>query len=74
MKVEIRNEELKLAEIAEQALEFITPNEDSQPAVKRPELARELYDLVVDWSYALPDRIRLEEAVLPSTLILKSAT
>jgi hypothetical protein len=72
LKVDVRNVELRLAEIAEETLAFLVPNDGTEPPTRRPHRAHELYDAMTDWMYTLPDRIRLEEAVLPSTLIIQS--
>ena len=72
LKVELREVDVTLAEIAEEALEFITPDENSRPATEHPTRALELYDAVIRWQYSLPDRIRFEEAALPSTILVQS--
>lgn len=73
LKVEVREASVALAEIVEEALDFITPNEDSRPAVETPQRALELYDAIVRWKYSLPDRLRSEDAVLPNPIILNVA-
>lgn len=60
------------AEIVEEALDFITPNEGSRPAIEDPGRALQLYDAILDWKYPLPDRLRFEEAVLPSFVVVQS--
>lgn len=72
MKVIAREAEIGLAEIVEEALDFITPNEGSRPAIEDPGRALQLYDAILDWKYPLPDRLRFEEAVLPSFVVVQS--
>ncbi len=70
MKIECREAELGLAEIVEVALDFITPSEYTPPAVEDPQRAHKLYSDIVEWKYSLPDRLRFEDAALPSTILL----
>lgn len=72
MKVIAREAEIGLAEIVEEALDFITPNEGLRPAIEDPGRALQLYDAILDWKYPLPDRLRFEEAVLPSFVVVQS--
>ena len=71
MKVISREAEIGLAEIVEDALDFITPNEKSRPAIEDPGRALQLYDAVLDWKYSLPDQLRFEEVVLPSFVVVQ---
>ncbi|CAI6336051.1 unnamed protein product [Periconia digitata] len=70
MKVEAREAEVRLAEIVEEALNFIIPSENAPPAIENPQRALQLYDAILDWKYSLPDRLRFEEVVLPSFIIV----
>lgn len=71
MKVEIREVDAKLSEIAEETLDFIYPTDARTPPSTRPQRAVQLYRAIVDWKQACPSRIRPEEAVLPSALLLQ---
>lgn len=73
MKVEIREANVQLAEIAEQVLEYLYPLSDSSsehPAAN-PSRAVELYDTLIRWKLTLPARLRLEDAVLPNAILLQ---
>lgn len=72
MKVVARTAEIELGEIVEQALDFITPNEKSRPAIENPGRALQLYDAILDWKYSLPDQLRFEEVVIPSFAVVQS--
>ena len=73
MKVEIREAQCKLAEIAEKVLDYLYPLADgpSGPPTTDPHRAVELYDTLVNWKLALPARLRLEDAILPSAILLQ---
>ncbi|KAK7908706.1 hypothetical protein PG985_016009 [Apiospora marii] len=73
MKVETREADAALSEIVEETLDFIYPSEDGVPPVANPQRALELYRAIVDWRFSCPSRIRLEEAVLPSAILLHVA-
>lgn len=70
-KVGVREADAALSEIVEEALDFIYPGEDGVPPVANPQRALELYRAIVDWRFSCPSRIRLEEAVLPSAILLQ---
>lgn len=76
MKVEIREAQCKLAEIAEQVLDYLYPlaNGPSGPPTADPGRAVELYDTLVNWKLALPARLRLEDAILPDSILLQYVT
>ena len=69
MKVEIREAQCKLAEIAEQVLDYLYPLANADPG-----RAVELYDTLVNWKLALPARLRLEDAILPDSILLQYVT
>ena len=71
MKVEIREVDARLSEIVEEALDFIYPDDGQTRPSSNPQRALELYRKLVDWKMSLPDRIRLEEAVLPPAILLQ---
>lgn len=72
LKVEHRESDTVLSEIAESALNFLMPEEGKEnPLITGPERARELYDAFVDWKLTLPRRLRFEEATLPSAILLQ---
>lgn len=73
MKVEIREADSHLSELAEDALDYLYPLSDGSP---RPPVANvgraiKLYDTLVQWKLSLPARLRLEDAVLPSAILLQ---
>ena len=76
MKVEIREAQCKLAEIAEQVLDYLYPlaNGPSGPPTADPGRAVELYDTLVNWKLALPARLRLEDAILHDSILLQYVT
>ena len=71
MKVEVREVDVALSEIAEEVLDFLYPEEGEFPVIANPERALELYDAFVGWKISCPSRIRYEEAVLPSVILLQ---
>ena len=71
MQVEIREVDVALSEIVEEALDFIYPEAPQTPPTTNPIRALDLYDALVDWKFSCPDRIRFEEAVLPSVILLQ---
>lgn len=70
-KIEARQAEVGLAEIVEEVLDFLIPEEGSQPAVKDPGRAVKLYESILEWKYSLPDSLRIEQTVLPSAILLE---
>jgi hypothetical protein len=76
MKVEVREAQCKLAEIAEQVLDYLYPLADgsSRSPTTDPGRAVELYDTLIDWKLALPARLRLEDAILPNAILLQYVT
>jgi hypothetical protein len=71
MIVEVREADVQLAEVAEDALNYLTPDEGSTPTITNPDRAVQMYDTLVHWKLSLPDQLRFEEAVLPSTILLR---
>ncbi|KAK2590141.1 hypothetical protein QQS21_012182 [Conoideocrella luteorostrata] len=69
MKVEIREVDARLSEIVEDALDFIYPQDGTSPA-ENPQLALKFYRAIAHWKQSCPSRIRFEEAVLPSAILL----
>ena len=74
MRVEVREVDVALSELVEEALNFIYPEEGQLPPAARPTRALELYNSFVDWKLSCPSRIRFEEANLPSTILLQSVS
>ncbi|KAJ8113959.1 hypothetical protein OPT61_g4046 [Boeremia exigua] len=74
MKVEIREANASLSEMAEDILDYLYPLSDclARPPVANPQRAIELYNTLVQWKLTLPARLRLEEAILPSAILLHS--
>lgn len=71
MQVELQEEDVKLSEIVEDALDFLYPK-DGMPALGRgPTRVLELYNDFLRWKYVCPPRIRFEEAVLPYAVLLQ---
>lgn len=73
MKVEIREADCQLSELAEGALDYLYPIPDGSPDSPGANVARaiELYDALVHWKFSLPARLRLEDAILPSAILLQ---
>ena len=71
LQVELREVDVNLSEIVEEALNYIYPREGELPPLANPQRALELFDAFVDWKLSLPSRIRFEEAVLPSAILLQ---
>lgn len=70
-KREIFAAECDLAELTEQVLEFLIPLEDSVAPRRNIKRAIELYTKIVKWKFSLPERLRVENAVLPAVIILQ---
>ncbi|KAG7404013.1 Nitrogen assimilation transcription factor nit-4 [Fusarium oxysporum f. sp. rapae] len=70
MQVEVRDADVKLSEIVEEALDFLYLEPGQHPPHTNPQRALELYDAFFDWKLSCPSRIRFEEAVLPSAILL----
>ncbi|KAH8646316.1 fungal-specific transcription factor [Xylariales sp. PMI_506] len=73
MQVEIRQVDTVLSEIVEDTLNFIYPEMDKPLPQTNSFRGLELYDEFVNWKLSLPSRIRIEEAVLPSAILLNIA-
>lgn len=73
LKVEIREIDSDLSEIAEDVLDFLhpLPNSPSGPPTTNPQRAVELYNMLVQWKFSLPAQLRVEEAVQPSAILLQ---
>lgn len=73
LKVEIREANSYLAEMAEDVLDYLYPLPDSPSGgpTTNPQRAVELYLTLVQWKLSLPARLRLEDAVLPSAILLQ---
>ncbi|KAG6980388.1 Nitrogen assimilation transcription factor nit-4 [Fusarium oxysporum f. sp. conglutinans] len=70
LKREIFNAECNLAEITEQILDFLIPLEEGWPPRRNPHRALELYTKLTRWKLSLPERLKVENAVLPSAILL----
>ncbi|KXJ90100.1 nitrate assimilation regulatory protein nirA [Microdochium bolleyi] len=70
MQVEVRGADAALSALAERTVDFVYPDEGGYPPTANPQLALEIYDALVQWKFALPTRLRLEEATLPSEILL----
>ncbi|RKK79041.1 hypothetical protein BFJ71_g16347 [Fusarium oxysporum] len=70
LKREIFAAECNLAEITEQILEFLIPLEDGVAPRRNIERALELYTKIVEWKFSLPERLKVENAVLPAAIVL----
>ena len=71
MRVEVREVDVTLSEIVEEALDFIYPEEGDPPPAANSTHALELYNAFLDWKLSCPSRIRFEEAVLPNAILLQ---
>ena len=73
MRVEIREVDSFLSEVAEDVLNFLHPLPDCspEPAAAKAQRAIELYNTLVQWKLSLPARLRVEEAVLPRVISLQ---
>jgi hypothetical protein len=73
MEVEIREVDCHLSEIAEDVLDYLYPIPNGSPGSPGANVRRvlELYDTLVQWKFSLPARLRLEDAVLPSAILLQ---
>jgi hypothetical protein len=73
MQVEVREADAQLSELVEEVSDFTHPEEgeDQLPPPASPERVLELYDAIVKWKLSLPARLRLEEAVMGSTILLQ---
>lgn len=71
MEVEARDAEVKLSQIVEEVLTFVTSDENPRSSAKDPHRALELYNAILDWKYSLPERLRFEEVVLPSFIVVQ---
>ncbi|EXK77642.1 hypothetical protein FOQG_17662 [Fusarium oxysporum f. sp. raphani 54005] len=70
LKREIFAAECNLAEITEQVLEFLIPLENGVAPRRNIERAMELYTKIVEWKFSLPERLKVENAVLPAAIEL----
>ncbi|RYC78714.1 hypothetical protein BFJ63_vAg18411, partial [Fusarium oxysporum f. sp. narcissi] len=70
LKREIFDAECNLAEITEQILDFLIPFEEGWPPRRNPHRALELYTKLTRWKLSLPERLKVENAVLPSAILL----
>lgn len=70
LKREIFDAECNLAEITEQILDLI-PFEEGWPPRRNPHRALELYTKLTRWKLSLPERLKVENAVLPSAILLQ---
>ncbi|KAF5703908.1 hypothetical protein FMUND_12805 [Fusarium mundagurra] len=70
LKREIFAAECNLAEITEQVLEFLIPLEDGVAPRRNIERALELYTKIVKWKFSLPERLKVENAVLPAAIVV----
>lgn len=70
MQVEVREADVMLSEIVEEVLDFLYP-ETGKPPLRDTQRALELYNALISWKLGCPTRLRLEEAVLPSAILLQ---
>ncbi|EXA30767.1 hypothetical protein FOVG_17870 [Fusarium oxysporum f. sp. pisi HDV247] len=70
MKREIFAAECNLAEITEQVLEFLISLEDGIAPRCNIERALELYTKIVKWKFSFPERLKVENVVLPAAIVL----
>ncbi|KAK7592059.1 hypothetical protein V3481_006693 [Fusarium oxysporum f. sp. vasinfectum] len=70
LKGEIFDAECDLTELTEQILNFLTPLEEGWPPRRNTQRALELYTELTRWKYSLSERLRVENAVLPSAILL----
>lgn len=76
MRVEIREANVQLSEIAEQVLDHLHPLSDG-PSESPPTITKraiELYNTILRWKLTLPPRLRMEDAVLPNAILLQYVT
>ena len=66
MKVEVREADAYLSVIAEDVLDG-----PSGPPTTNPQRAIDIYNSIVQWKFSLPPRLRLEEAIQPSAILLQ---
>lgn len=73
MKVEVREADAYLSVIAEDVLDFLYPKPDgpSGPPTTNQQRAIDIYNSIVQWKFSLPPRLRLEEAIQPSAILLQ---
>jgi hypothetical protein len=71
LKGEIFDAECDLTEITEQILDFLTTLEAGWPPRRNTQRALELYTELTRWKYSLSERFRMENAVLPSAILLQ---
>lgn len=71
MRIEIRDEDVRLAHIVEEALDLIYPLPGGKPPVEDPQRMLAVYDAFIDWRMTCQPRIRFEEAVLPAAILLQ---
>lgn len=73
MKVEIREVDCQLSEMAEEVLDYLYPfpGASSRLPVTDVKRAIKFYNMLVHWKFSLPARLRLEDAVLPSAILLQ---
>lgn len=76
MKVELREANCHLSEIAEDVLDYLypLPNGASGNPTTDPRRAVELYGTLVQLKLSLPPRLRLEDAILPTAILLQYVT
>jgi hypothetical protein len=71
MKREIIDAECSLAEIIEEILEFSAHLEGETPAVDSYPKAVELYSKIIHLKFSLPERLRAEDALHATAIILQ---
>ncbi|KAM0355222.1 hypothetical protein ACHAPU_001088 [Fusarium lateritium] len=70
LKREILEAECNFTEITERVLEFLIPIEEGASACHNVGRAIELYSILMEWKFSLPEELRAENAVLPSAILL----
>ncbi|KAH6949622.1 hypothetical protein DER45DRAFT_606568 [Fusarium avenaceum] len=70
LRGEIFDAECDLTELTEQIINFLTPLEEGWPPQRNTQRALELYKELTRWKYSLSERLRVENAVLPSAILL----
>ncbi|KAL5610590.1 hypothetical protein FOBRF1_006707 [Fusarium oxysporum] len=70
LKGQIFDAECDFTEIAEQIVDFLIPLEEGWPPRRNTYRALELYTKLTRWKFSLPERLKVENAVVPSAILL----
>jgi hypothetical protein len=71
LKWELFDAECSLTEIAEEILEFLNPLDHEPKPENHPKRAIELYNRLINWKLALPEKLRSENVILPGAMVLQ---